>query len=362
MATIDVITTIERFYALKPVWDNLYSRNRHNRVFQSFDWNMVVWEGFHMKRMPDESLFIIYAKQEGSRPREVILPCSIDKRGCLRLIGHGMTDVLSEISPPHTDNWHDFYLQIVRFLQANSLIKSILFFNLEDTSELLRYFGVYWKDAVILKCDAISFFQAKQSENIAEAIPHLLSTERSNIKRLAKKWQEYDFVIYSKKEGREYPLSQLTALRRWMIEHRLRVSAAIPVEYIAVMNRLYDMHKCEISCLVDKRDGSFVYAAYRLLGCENVVFWVIFYKDCSMTACGDARYILEKMKYAPLIFDFGTGVYPYKLSNFLPQVQFLYSVSVHPMTAVNLVLDLYWLIRRYLKVFLVFLSLVKPRR
>lgn len=358
MATIDVITTIERFYALKPVWDNLYSRNRHNRVFQSFDWNMAVWEGFHMKRMPDESLFIIYAKQEGSRPREVILPCCIDKRGCLRLIGHEMTDVLSEVVASHSDNWHDFYLQIIRFLEKHSAVKSIEFSNLEDTSELLRYFGVYWKDVVVLKCDAISFFEAKQAVNVAEAIPHLLSTARSNVKRLAKKHSEYDFVIYSSDKGDAYPEEQLKALRRWMIEHKLRKDSAVPIEYIEALRDVYLNSKCELACMVDKKDRAMVYASYRLLGMGSVVSWVVFYKDSSMTSSGDAKYILEKVTEGSYIFDFGTGIYPYKLSNYSPYVQFLYSLAVHPMNVQNFCRDIYWLVRRYLKVLLGVLKIV----
>lgn len=362
MAEIEIVTTLEGFKALKPTWDELYAQNHHNRVFQSFCWNMAVWQGFHVKRRPDERLFIVHARQAEDLPCHAILPFCIDKRGCLHLIGYGMSDVLSEIAPSHTDNWHGFYLQIIQFLQKCQEVKGIAFANLEDTSEILRFFGVYWEDCVVSKCDAISYFEAKESQNLAEAIPHLPSSSRSKIRKLSRRHSEYDFVIFSKEKGDDYPEAQLKQLRQFMIDGKMRVEAALPVEYIDTLKAVYEAGMCEIPCLVDRESGAFVYAAYRLLGMDNIVFWVVLYRKTTFPSSVNAKYILAKLGGCPYTFDFGTGVYPYKLSNYLPHVQNLYALSIHPENFWSFLSDGYWLLRRYLKVLLVSLKAIKARR
>ena len=356
MSQIKVIRTLDELEALKPTWDRLFAANHRLRVFQTYDWNRIVWENYHLVESPDETLYVIHAVHDGKYKYETILPFCRTGKGQLRFIGYMMADVLDAISPAHSDNWHVFYAEIIDFLTNRSDIADVQLWKMESDSEVLLYFGVHWPNVSIHYQDSYSYFYAAQDATFEDAFSHLSSSGRSKLRRISGKFPDLTLKIYSKRCGSEYPRDQIKKLRDWMIANDLRVYAACPDSYLNSMEALYAQGLCEVSVL-ESEDGEFQYAGFRLLICNHIVFWVVLYRDARMTSVANVRYFVEKVREGAYCYDFGTGAYSYKLITFRPMVGHLYSISVHPLNLRNFLFDTMTLLRRYVKAWLVQLRL-----
>jgi len=358
MAQISIIRTLDEFEALKDKWDCLFAANPRLRVFQTYEWNRIVWEKYHNVELPDETLYIVHAVHDGKLKQETILPFCRSKNGVLHFIGYMMADVLDAISPAHVDNWHCFYAEIIEFLKEQKDVADISLWKMEGISEVLLYFGAHWPYAKINHQETCSYFIAEKDASIESAFPHLDSKGRSNLRRISKKFPELDFKVYSKDRGCEFPREQLLDIRNHMIENGLRVYASCPDSYIESMEGLYHLGLCEVSSL-NNENGQFQYSAFRLIARDHVNFWVVFYRNGALTTVGDVKYFLEKTHEGCYCYDYGTGAYSYKLLTFRPLIVQLYSVEGHPLSLSNLVRDVINLLRRYVKAWLVQLRLRK---
>ena len=362
MATIRIIKDIEGFKELKPLWESLYSANQRLSIFQSYEWNMNAWVYDHATRFPEDSLYIIYAVQEGRDRREAILPLCISNDGILHFIGQMMADILDAITPEHKDCWNGFYADIVHFLRAQRDVIDISFYKLDAESDVLNYFGVYWPNAKIEHQDSYSYFAAPQSDGvISEVFWHLTSSERSELKRILAKAKGFSFEILSRMNGNPYPQKELLSLRDWMVENGLRSKYACPDVFIHCMKALYETGLCELSCMYDI-DGDLAYAAYRLVSHKQVIFWLVLYKNKLLTSVGDIKYMLAKSCEGSLLFNFGTGAYTYKLRTFRPFARHLYSLKGHPLTYINFLQDEISLAKKYVKALLRYCNKIRSSK
>ena len=360
MSQIKVIRTLDELDALKPVWDRLFVANERLRVFQTYDWNRIVWEKYHQVERPEETLYVIHAVHDGKASCETILPLCLTRGGILRFIGYMMSDVLDAISPAHLSNWHAFYAKIIEFIKKQEDVSNVSLWKMDAESEVLQYFGVHWPNAHIGYQDSYSYFSAEKGATIEDAFPNLTSSGRSELRRISRGFPEYIFKIYSRRNGLDYPRDQIRKLRDWMIANGLRVYAACPDSYLNSMEALYERGLCEVSVL-ENEVGEFQYASFRVISHRHIVFWVVFYRDKKMTSVADIRYFQEKAKEDAYCYDFGTGAYHYKLVTFRPRVAHLYSVTGHPLSFRNFMVDAKGLLRLYVKHLLVRLHLLKSR-
>lgn len=356
MAQISIIRTLDEFEALKEKWDCLFAANPRLRVFQTYEWNRIVWEKYHNVELPGETLYIVHAVHDGKLKQETILPFCRSKNGVLHFIGYMMSDVLDAISPAHVDNWHCFYAEIIEFLRERKDVTNVSLWKMEGVSEVLLYFGVHWPCARISHQDAFSYFVADKGATIDSAFQHLSSSGRSKLRRIEKKFPELLYRIYSANKGDVFPRNQLFDIRNYMIENGLRVIDSCPDSYLKCMEELYEHDACEVSVLEDKF-GVFQYAAFRVYARHHINFWVVLYRNSAMATVGNIKYFQARADEGCFCYDFGTGAYSYKLVTFRPFVDLLYSVEGHPLSFANLVRDVINLLRRYVKTWLVQLHL-----
>lgn len=361
MATIKVIRDKEEFAGLRDEWESLLGTRRDTRVFQSFDWNWEVWQRYHGTMRPQESLFILRVTRDGHPNEKAIFPFYLDDHGVLRLIGYMMADVLDCIVPDHADNWHILFADVVSFLREQKEVKGICFDKVEANSELLLYFGTYWPDALIARQETYSYFHTDQGKDVSAQFPHLPSKDRSYLRSLFKKHVGLEYVLFSKEGGSAYPREKILRLRDWMVSQKMRLYDACPDVFIDVMGGLFDVGLCEVACLVDEA-GEFSLMSYRLVSGSHINYWLVLYKDGALTTICDVEYIAHKAAAGAFIHDFGIGAYSYKLGTFRPLLGHLYQLKDRPNTLKSLVIDFYWLLRRYVKAVCVRLGILKARR
>ena len=348
MAMIKIIRNEEQFRALKPEWDNLIAANQEARVFQTFDLNYAVWSsGYHK----GDKLYILRAIREGHPDSCVIFPFCIRSGGRLEFIASELADVLDVVYARAGKNWHILFSEVAKFIMEQPEVHSFAFEKLEDSSDLLRYFGAYLISCNIQHAQSISYLAVGRTADFAAALIHLPSKDRSYVRSLLKNKTGFRFRLYAKMLGDEFPVSKIKALRDEMIGSGVRKYVSVSDNAVSCMAYLFDQGCCEVAALLDER-GDLSIASFRLIEKNHINFWVVLYRDRKLVTLCDALYMAEKVKTGPWLFDWGLGLYSYKLGTFRPEVQHLYSLRSHPLTVSNFIKDEVGLSRIYLKCWL----------
>lgn len=328
MATIKLIESEEEFAQLKPEWDELVAGNPSFRVFQTFDWVWSVWVHWHKKLRPSDRLFIIHATRD-RHPEKALFPFCLTSDGTLEFISSAYSDLSDAIYKSHTDNWDSFYCDVAKYIQEDSRVKSLSLTKLNEGSELLNFFSVCFPRACVQRQYPYSYLEVGRGEELSASLGHLNSKERSYVRSLLKKGSELQFEIYAKAMGMPFPRTEILELRDHMVSTGARQLVAVPNESVDCMEAAYEKGLCEVAVLKDER-GVFHLASYRLLLGRHVNFWMVLYREGSLTTVADAKYMAAKIVDGDYLFDWGIGVYAYKLGTFRPRVGNVYHLTVHP--------------------------------
>ncbi len=353
---IKVIRDVDGFELLQPIWDALASKNSRALVFQTFDWNYSVWKRLETNK----ELFILDVTRDGHQDEHVIFPFCKDSKGMIAFIGSSVSDVLDAIYPDHENDWHMLYAEVARYIEDNSEIKGIRLSKIHGECEIARYFPVYMKDISLARMDAHSTVFWKKSDEPTQVMYNLNSKERSYVRSMLR-YSEHEIITASKKSGDKFPRNKVLTLRTWMIENGWRDKRSLPMTYFDLMEDMYNLGLCEVSLALNKENGDCNLTAFRLPYHQRTVFWLVMYNVAKLVTICDAKYISSKLKWSDMYFDWGTGVYSYKLGTFRPNVHNLYSLESRPLTIKNWLLDMKSLARKYIRAWAISIGLKKDR-
>lgn len=347
MATIKLIQSIEAFRDLRAEWESLVCQNVSARAFQRYDWNYIYWTTVHVKKHPQDSLFILRVTRDG-HDELAIFPFYVSASGCLKFISAGYADYLDVICKAHTENWNGFYNDVAKYIRESSLIKTIQLDKLPSDSELLAYFGAFFPAAEIRRQYAYSFIGLKKANDISAAFSHLTSKERSYLRSLLKKSNGLKYRLFSRNAGDSCPVSDMKELRDRLVATGARTSAAVPDEMLDFIKDIYDLGLCELVALIDDC-GRFLLLSTRLVNDGKVNFWLVMHSVSSLTSVADARYIDEKIKEGDCLFDWGIGAYSYKIGTFRPFVSNVFCLKVESFGLLQLCRAVKQLVKKYIK-------------
>lgn len=346
MATISVIETEEAFAALQERWEQLVAGNPSARIFQTFSWCYAAWTVYHVKHDVGGRLYILHVARE-SHDEEAILPLWIDRAGTLRFIGDSISDVCDAVCRAHEGYWHQLYADTALFLNEQHGFQRIKLIHLLPSSELMIYFNVYCPDVRLFGMDACSFIALPQKESLLDALTYLSAKDRSRVRALGRKADNYSHRILSKAHRDAFPTEIVIGLRDEMCKRKMRVYAFFPDEMVTFVRSVYDSGLCEI--VVSWQYDAPVAASFRLLCGDSVNFWVMLYLDSMLTTLQYVVYLKEKVREGDHLYDFGTGAYAYKLGTFRPQVLPLFCLESAPLTLGRITADFRCTFRAYLK-------------
>ena len=346
----EIIHDIDGFSALRKDWERMNANNPASRIFQSFEWNLMLWQNFFSQNATQYKLYIVHGKRQ-NHEEEAILPAFLDSKGTLRFIGDYYSDVLDIVVPSHKGNWHVFFEDFVRFICARDEIKRVYFGKMPATSEFLPYLGVYYKSngATITYGQTLLTLNVASGETFSSVFPHLNSKDRNALKHIMHIRPDLQFKVYSNAAGDAYPSKKIMDLRNWMVSHGLRANDALPDGLIDALGEYYNSDRCEIAAF--ENDNGFEMFSFQIFDGtpQYVVSWVTMHKDRQLTTSANLRYIMEKARTSPIVFDFGTGAYPYKLGTFRPNIHALYTFQTKRAAFGDLVQDLRGVASFYLK-------------
>ncbi len=317
---IKVIDSLAKFDSIKDIWEEL-EKNPQMRIQQTFEWNRLGWE-FYDSKTPGTKLRILLWYQE-ERKEKVIFPFFIDKKNNLRFIMDEHSDILDAIYA-NNEELHYAFLEAADWIVNYKEIKRVKFRQMSGDSLLLNYFGVMLPVPIIYKDHAYSWLVTHKSEDFIGDQKQLKQKDRSRLRALNKKSQIYNFKILRKDTYNTFPINDIINLRNYLLKNTRRKITFFPDKLLNFAKELFNKGICEIPILSDENG---VHAlAFRLIKGNRINFWIFMYDDAKLPTELYVKYMIERAKESDKIFDFGAGVYRYKLQTFRPRVALTFSL------------------------------------
>ena len=312
-AMIDIIDTLDGFKALKPIWETLEKHPRL-RIFQTYLWCRTAWDEC-LSKEKDNRLWILKWHQDG-KDDVVIFPFFIDGKGCLRYIMDTHSDICNTIYFG-ANNRHLAYKEAAECIVANKDIKCVWLQKMYGDAEALRYLGVFLPAAVVYKDNAFSWVHSDKCDDFIAGQSHMRSKDKADLKAIRRKAGKYRLSILSATNGDEFPIKLIESFRERMLAETRREIAFLPDELISFVNRIYESGCADIVVL--NNEGAPVALNFVLKKANRYLSWIFLYTDPRASTLMYVKLLSEMAKRESFIFDFGVGVYSYKIGTFRPE-------------------------------------------
>lgn len=314
---VNIVQTSKAFEALEPVWRALEASD-NVRIFQTFNWCRTAWLA-SLEKDSHNKLWIIHWR---GAEDNVILPTYIDKKGVLRFIYDTDSDTCDALYKRGC-NHNLAYYEIAKAIMAEHIIKGVWLQKMRGTSEALNYLGVMLRGGLAYKDNAFSWIDVAAGDDFIASQKHMKSKDRADLKNLLRRSDKYALKIVSSTAGDKFPESELFSLRDAMRKCGKRDSVYFSDDSIWFVKELYDKGVCDVAILTE---GAKVSAANVLLKKDNrILSWVFLYNDPHASTALYIKYFCETKASHGYVFDFGVGVYSYKIGTFRPKISATYS-------------------------------------
>lgn len=317
---IEIIKTTEALAALKTDWERTEA-NPQLRIFQTFRWNYHVWVEM-LSKVSGNRLFVIRWHQQGL-DYQVILPTYLDRKGTLRFIKDDSCDTCDAVYPAGV-NLHIAFREMAETIRSEPEIRGVWLQKLLGDSTALNSFGVLLRGAFVNRDNASSWLTVPQTDDFIKSQTQLRSKDRSDLKALYRHSSKYTLQIASHSAGNEFPAEEIRRIRDSMICSRKRGSGFFPEEQIAFSRRLYETDGCDVALLYE--NGRLQALNLLLKKGDRVLSWDFFYEDPRTSTALYVKYLCEIKRKADSAFDFGIGVYSYKIGTFRPHLAVSFSL------------------------------------
>ena len=305
---VEIISDNDSFSKLKDVWHKL-DQEPSMRIFQTYQWCRAAWD-YVLSVNPGNKLFIIHwCKGEES----VILPTYLSDNGILRFIADDDSDVCDAVYAIG-NNHHIAYREMAKIILQDERIKGVWLQKMYGESEAANYFGVLLPGSIIGKDNEFSWLEVRGSNDFVASQTHMPSKDRADLKGLLRGAQKYALKVNSRVNSDEFPQAALVSLREGMRQRKIRDDSYLDDRQVAFIRTIYENDGCDIALLFD--NDCVVAANVLLKKGDRVLSWVFLYTDPRMSSALYVKYLSEMTHNRDCIFDFGVGVYSYKIGTF----------------------------------------------
>jgi hypothetical protein len=130
--------------------------------------------------------------------------------------------------------------------------------------------------------------------------------------------------VLSSVKGDDFPMNEVHALKAAMLQDGSRLEGFCTQEMIEFIQHVYFSGGTDVVIL---REGDEVKALNFVLKKQNrCLSWVFLYTDARTSTSMYVKLLTEWAKKQSLVFDFGVGVYSYKIGTFRPEMALTYSL------------------------------------
>lgn len=247
------------------------------------------------------------------------IPMYINAKGVLKFIFDKHTDFLSEVGVQF--DFNDFK-KITQEITVNTYIKRIDLDNLPSGSKVLNYFKhFYLQGCCVYSYNNHSFIVTKGSKDL---LKHLSSSNRSELKRVSKKNNQFTFKVYTFPEL--FPKNDIEKLRLKMISNGSREDNFLEKNALNLIEYLFNQGEIEIFSKISGDD--FVSASFVLKNnADKRMVWIDLYDDIQYVNLSSyIEYVNYLDSNGMNYLSFGRGSYDYKAKNFQPNCENLYNL------------------------------------
>jgi hypothetical protein len=293
--------------------------------FQSFYYNFFSWDCFQQGDKKKLHVFIVFTNTKRNQIAS-ILPFYLDSKDILRFINDKHSDFCDILCKK--GRHYDVLKEFGTFIVSNNKIKGIAFENIPSSSPTAGLLKFYLGS----RCFVISNVQYStiflpQGNEFFSKFDWLKSSRRSELKRIYKKSTPYEFELYNK-ELKPLPLDEIKRLKAEMVSSGLRNKNFLKDDFLGLIQNLYA--KGALLVMEAKKDDKTVALSFCLTWENSTMVWIDLYENIQYINLMNYLKTMEKLSESQNVsFNFGRGIYAYKVKNFQPTISSLLSVEYY---------------------------------
>lgn len=313
---LQIINNIEDLKAIKKKLEIVY----HQHVHLSFFSPAYVIASFERNLASDKRNYLFFVLNKIGNEIINYIPFYIDENKTLRFIFDKHTDYCGSIG---ADMSFSMLKDLFKLVINHKEIKYIELDNLLPNDSLLNSFKHFFGLGVVITCYNNHSFINTYSSN--DFFTQLKSKEKSELKRIQKKNENYNFEVFDGEKT--FPTSEIRLLRDQMIANKSRAIDFFDDSFLSLIELLYNAGELEI---FSKWDQDRMVSSSMVLKNEVNGFrmvWIDLFADIQfINLSAYIDYIYHLQFYPKILFSFGRGSYDYKANNFQPNLQNLYNL------------------------------------
>ena len=311
-----MVTIIEDevgFERLKPDWERI-EQNAQMRIFQTYAWCRAAWDEYLSKEQGNR-LWILKWYQDG-KDDNVIFPFYIDCKRRLRFIMDTHSDLCNTVYLGSV-NRHWVYKEVAETIVANKKIRSVWLQKMYGEAEPLRYLGVFLPTALIYKDNAFSWVCSDKCDDFIAEQRQMRSKDKADLKAIRRKAAKYEISVLSASNGDAFPDTLIERFREKMRSKANREITFLPDDLIRFARLIYVLGCSDIVVL--KSGNEAVALNFLLIKSDRYLSWIFLYTDSKASTLMYVKLLSEMAGQRSFVFDFGVGVYSYKIGTFRPE-------------------------------------------
>lgn len=291
-------------------------------VFQTSAWLRAAWT--HLLADGKNRLWIAKWTEEKS-DAFVLFPGYIDKKGCLRFVNDTHSDMGGCVVTPGA-NVHYAFKEIAEAIKEDERIKSVWLQKMPGGSAALDALGVFLKGAVIYRDNAYSWLESEKCDDFIVAQAQLKSKDKADLKAIRRK-VEKDCTLEVLGGGADaYPEGVVKSLVEHMKKEN-RSDTFFPKGMLEFTKDIFAAGLADIIIL--RRAGEVIALNFLLKRGESYLSWIFLYTDARSSSQMYVKYLTERAKAGSFSFNFGVGVYDYKIGSFRPKTKLTFALRYH---------------------------------
>lgn len=316
---IKIIRDIETLNKYKPVWTSIFEADPLATPFQSFSF---VISSINNLEFSQQSLFIIFVKNDQIKDWVGIFPFIRQKNGDLRFLYYSLIDFCNPIIRPEFNNYN-IYEELSQFLIKDKSVKGLILDNLKSDSPLLSSFKPFFNNYICYVSDFYSLlpiYKLKNDVNPIDSFRFINNKKKKKLSKIRKNLDEYNFRVY-KIENEVYPEDEIISLCEFMISEGTRSEDFLTKSMINFWKTLYNSGIMQIAII--KRDNETLACNMLFYSEKNseIIKWITLYKESHWNMAINLM-LCENLYYkGGGIINFARGIYDYKLTNYHPEVK-----------------------------------------
>ncbi len=312
-----VIDTLKELKTIKESWNTLYKQGCHLfTTFQSWDLNYHWWK----VNEHNGKLHIICIGNKNNI--KFIFPTYINKKGTLCFIQDGSVDYLDAIYSPN-EQIYSYIKRIKDHILATNNIEAVTLNHLKKDSLLLDCLPYYFRKTkfYIIQGDSSSIIPYNYlDEN--RFLNHIKSKQFKNLRQIDSKLNTAIEII--EKQNFTFPEEIINFILDKMVENGIR-EKSVYHHQLNFMKELYNLDKIFFIAQKSREEYISITCLVRLTQ-KSIMSWMALYDpNIKNNNLKNYLHIFKFCMQNRYDFDLGTGIYPYKIQNFSPNMNSLYT-------------------------------------